>query len=341
MDGVVSRHGEKWRAVPREVVSKAAGLDSVIFEILPFPNLNSPGLIRVWWYAIRPENLVQVLGPACAVLFYGFYKSWEISWALVVSSLLGTLLFQIAVNALNDVEDYLRLIDIPGTIRGQGILQKGWLSARQLRFFGFASLIFGGLCGLPAVIQYPSVLLGIGAIGFVGVFTFSNRPFGIKYRSFGDGVIFFLLGPLLTLGFSYAFFGQADFGTGLLGMFFGFLSFAVSHSGNWVDLEFDKNNQILTLAAFLGFQTSRVLIGVCYLLAFLSVLAGLGLGVFPWFVSVILAGIPAFISLIKKVSKASGPASPLLGSIKRDTVRLQIILSVLCCAGMVLGLSLT
>jgi 1,4-dihydroxy-2-naphthoate octaprenyltransferase len=279
---------------------------------------------------MRLESLTWVATPLFSILLLGVVREWQISWGTGFFALLGALAFQISVNALNDVEDYLRLIDLPGNWGGSQVIQRGWVSAQHLKTFGYLMLALGVVFGMPAVLKSPQVLLTVGAMAFLGVLTYSNRPFGMKYRALGDFSIFLLLGPLMALGFSQAVFSLIEWPVLALGIFYGLLSWAVYHSGNLQDIELDQRFGVRTLAGVLGFKKSRHLLAQIYGLAFLVLGVSILRGDLPAWTGLTfgVAGYQAF-RLTQRVYRASGPASALLSSLKRDAIRFQLQVGVL------------
>ena len=211
LNGTAWQDGKNRVALPREKIYYSAEAGSVFFELIDPAKLVRPSLPRVLLRAMRPESLTKTLTPGLGVLFYGLLQKWSFDWRLGVLALLGAFFFQIAGNALNDAEDHIRLIDLPGhwtdgVTHGSGVIQKGWISARDMRRWGYLALTLGVLFGLPAVIVSPHLLVLVGGAGILGVLGYSNRPLGFKYRAFGDFLIFLLAGPLFTIGFSQAAF---------------------------------------------------------------------------------------------------------------------------------------
>ncbi len=339
LKGAMNRYGELWSAIPREVVSGSLGIESVIFEVIRPEGLKKPPLSEIVLKAIRLESLTLTLMPSLAVLLMGLFHKWDGSWVLGVTSFLGVLFFQIAVTLLNDVEDHLRLIDLPGGGRGNSVIQKGWISALDLKKVGYFAFALGILFGIPAVYQSPMVLMWIGGAGALGVLTYSSQPLGLKYREFGDLPLFLLSGPLLALGLSQAVFGRVDFSILFIGFYFGFAAWGVAHSSNIQDIESDWSRQIQTLATRLKFKAARHWLVALYALSWSSIYLGLILGFFPLYVgfAIFLTAI-WIIPFLRRVYRASGPVSALLSPIRSESMKLHFILGLSLCLGILVSL---
>ncbi len=340
LTGQVMRHGELWLALPREITFERGNFGSVIFELVRSQDLQKPSQLKVILKAIRLDSLGMTLAPCLSVLSYLLSQERSIDWVIVITALLGALFFHISVNALNDVEDHMRLVDLPGTLRGSGVIQKGWMSAKQLSLFAYIALLLGTVFGLPAVLKQPIFLLGIGSAAVLGVLAYSSKPFGMKYRALGETFVFFLMGPLLSTGFALAVSGMASWPIGLIGCFFGFLSAAVLHTNNLQDIEFDRANGVATLASQLGFQTSRYFLVILYSAAFILLFMSCLFGELP--LGLLLSGLLTLIPvvhLILHVFRASGPASALLDSIRFKTAKIHWMAGILACLGLLISLS--
>jgi len=325
--GKVFRYGENRIALPREVVlGHGGGVDSVVFEAIRYSDLSRPTFWRVWWQAIRPENFLLTLLPSLSILIYGLVNGWSANTGMGLLALLGVFCLQIAIIALNDVEDYLRLVDFPNILSGTRVLQKGWLSVSDLRKMAIISLVLGIALGLPVAWQSPAVLVPVGIVTLLGVLSFSNRPFGMKYRALGEFVLFWLIGPLLALGISEAIFQRRDVGILLLGAAYGNLACVISHLKNMRDIEVDRSRGVVTLATLKGFKRSRLDVlffsGAAVVLALGSMVFGASYGtiVRPIILSLGLLGGLLLLTcwpLFKAVYKASGPYSALFYAIER------------------------
>ncbi len=244
-------------------------VDETSVQLVPVdPAADRPPAPSLWWRAVRPISLTATATPALAMIVYGVRHQWAIDWRIAIPALLGALLLQVAVNLLNDVEDHLRLIDLPGGPGGAGVIQRGWLTARRVRRAAFGALALGVLCGAPALFRAPLPILAIGALGVLGTLGYSGRPFGWKYRALGDLAVLALCGPGMTLGMSWAAFGRGGLAPWLLGGYFGLLAVAILHANNLEDRELDRRRGAVTVAQQLGARGGRAYFVLLYLVAF-------------------------------------------------------------------------
>ncbi|MBX9769148.1 MAG: prenyltransferase, partial [Bdellovibrionales bacterium] len=225
-----SRQGENV-FLPREVIPGVTSQeDKVVFEkrvATPVP------ILRAYFQSLRAISLTATGAPCVAMLLLGHNLGWPIDIWKALAAVLGVLLLQIAVNVLNDIGDHLRLIDLPGTWGGSGVLQNGWLTVKDLRRLAVFAIILGGLLGLFALRDHLQLVGGavicIAALGTIG---YSGRALQLKYRALGDITVWLLCGPALTIGFALAAFGEWNEIVIWMGALFGFLACGILHVNN-------------------------------------------------------------------------------------------------------------
>lgn len=299
------------RFLMKEILCRSGRPISVVFELVDDSKIQKPKFGPRIFQTTRAFSLAATLSPALITLMYGIWMGEQTSWYRASLCLVGLFFLQIAVNILNDVEDYLKLIDGPKLLGGSGALVNGWYTAKQLKRAGLACLLIGLTAGLAALLHSPIALALLSLIGFLAAYGYSSSPIGLKYRGLGDFIVFLACGPALTVGFSYTCFGFINEGVIGLGFIFGFLSMAFLHINNMEDIELDSSRGATTLATLLGFSRARLLLVVDYFLVFvvLGVAGYMGWLPIPFVLTQLLL-IPAIGQTISRIFKASGPLSP-------------------------------
>lgn len=326
------------RVVARRLIERPSAAPDLVFERLEvgaMPRLT----VGIFLQTIRAFSLTATGTPFLAVLLLSLNRggvSW--SWGAGALALIGVLLFQIAINLFNDVEDYRKLIDLQGTLGGSGAIQNGWMTPVGLTRLAWLSLLMGIACGLPAVLLSPAALLPVAALGTGGVLMYSARRLGLKYIALGDVAVFILCGPALTQGFALSL-GVTELpGAAGLGAFFGFLAVGILHVNNLQDLDLDRKRGALTLAGLLGFTYSIWLLITLYVLAAAVLAAGVALGQLP--VGVLLGLVP-LVGLaapwLKQIRAALGPESSQFSECRVRAAQIHLASGL----GVILGLALT
>ncbi len=343
ISGRVIRDQRIFLAFPQEVISEAhEGSGKIIFRLADPAQCAHPSILKRWWHAVRAGGLSATVLPLFSFFVFGIQSGWGWSLPFLFTSVLGVVALHLSVHALSDVEDHLRCVDIPMRRSkrggGTGALQQGWVSAGELRRWGYGMACFGVVLGIPAVLREPLILSWVGLGGLLAVLGYSGRPVGLKYRGLGDVAIFLALGPGLAVGFCWAVFGTSGLGVLELGVYFGMAASAVHHAGNLQDFEQDLSRGVSTLATVIGFRNAKLLMPALYLLANVSVAWGVWQGWFTGWVAVAaLVLIPFQWRLCARALQASGPASALLESVRPATVALQLGMAALMGIALLLG----
>lgn len=333
--GVVEHDGEMWRAVPKAIVS-AEGREQVVLSLLgPHEGRSSLGM---WWRALRPFSVTATLTPCLAVLALGFTMGWELRPLEAVSALLGAMLLQLAANTDNDLEDHRRLIDLPGTFGGAGVLQSGALTPAQVRRMSAACLVVGIAAGIPSLAREPVALTLVGAAAVFGALGYSGRPLGLKYRALGDLSVFLLCGPLLSVGFAVAAFGRFDGLTLLLGCALGAAATGILHTNNLQDLEVDRARGARTVATVLGVEGSKRYLYAVYAMGYAAWIGALMLRPTLWPSGVLLLfTLVPLRSLLLSVRDAPDLAAPALASLRVRAAMLHLAMGGALTAGLVVA----
>jgi 1,4-dihydroxy-2-naphthoate octaprenyltransferase len=325
--GWVPEYGADKQAILKTAVK--TDHEEVFFEIVD-RNAPSISLARKWFTALRAISLTATATPALVVLLSGvFLEGFQANRLSFWLSFISVLLLQIAVNVLNDVEDHVNLVDAPGDVGGSGVIQKGWITARSLATFGYASLFLAGICGIYPFISHFLLIWPIALLSLVGVIGYSGKPFRFKYRAMGDVVVFLLCGPFLAYGFSVATFGRASMTSVLIGLVFGLAAVGILHANNLNDLEIDLSRGARTIANRIGFESSKRYLYSIYFLIALSLFMSLFIKQIPlWFSLVPFLVTPAVIRVLRKVKSASGPLSSSIIKIRFDASQIHLMIGV-------------
>lgn len=217
---------------------------------------------QAWLESLRPRTLPLafasiVVGTALAY-WQGMFDPLVALLALLTAGLL-----QILSNLANDYGDAVKGSDKPdriGPLRG---MQKGAITAVQMKRALIVTVILICLSGLALVRVACHTMtdfigfLALGALAIIAAITYTvgNRPYG--YRGLGDLSVLIFFGWLSVIGSWYL---QAHT---LIGAIFlpatasGLLAAAVLNINNLRDIDSDRMNGKNTLAVRLGPVTAR------------------------------------------------------------------------------------
>lgn len=240
-------------------VNSSYGLKQIMSTITSGTTTSSA---KAWLESLRPRTLPLafasiVMGSAVA----GFQGSFKPAVALL--ALLTAGMLQILSNLANDYGDAVKGSDTPeriGPLRG---MQKGLISARQMKRAMVITVVITVLSGIALIAvacQKPSDILGFLLLGLLSIaaaitYTVGTRPYG--YMGLGDLSVLIFFGWISVAGTYYLQTGYFDVIVMLPATASGLLAAAVLNINNLRDIETDRINGKNTLAVRLGPKNAR------------------------------------------------------------------------------------
>ncbi len=273
------------RALPLQSLNVNTSLEQVTFQILPKEKIQPPFLGLHWLQVLKVKNLLMVAFP----IFLVFARNWQagtlfdpVSGALAG---LGAMFLMTAVNLRNDYLDHLSGLDRLHPWSGSHAIQKGWVTAAQVRMWSFIYLSMGLGFGSSAVIRYPKILILLGAVALLGIMGMTSYKMGLKYRRWSEWAVFLLLGPLLTMGIQYSVGAEFDWITLFLGCLSGWLSVFYLHLKNFEQLMINNQARFENTVTWLGFEKSKAWLIFCWALLMTALVA------YPFYLGVWWTGV--------------------------------------------------
>lgn len=257
-------------ALPVRSLNVGTSLEQVTFEIVPAPTVS---LVEALQALVRPTALIFSAGPMATVLARCLTSGRDVSWFLAVCCFIGVLTFQIATNLFNDYGDHMKGQDRVRPGGGSRAIQRGWVRARTVRLAALGLTGFAALCGVPAIVRSPVLILAGLALLFTLEFAFQRLR--LKTRGWAEGIAFLLTGPLLSAGYAYAVTGEVSLGDASLGCVFGAIALLYFHSANFENIMVDSQAGARTWATRAGFDASKTFFqfvaGCCVAISFVHV----------------------------------------------------------------------
>jgi 1,4-dihydroxy-2-naphthoate octaprenyltransferase len=246
------------RALPIQSLNVNTEAEQVTFRIFPVREVIPPFLGLHWLQILKVRYLLLVAFP----IFLIFVKNWvagtlndPITGGL---STLGALCMMTAVNLRNDYLDHLSGLDRLHPQSGSHAIQKGWVTAAQVRTWSYVYLGLGILFGLPSVFLYPKIILLVVVFSLLGILGMSSYQAGLKYRLWSEWAVFLLLGPLLALGIQFSIGQDFDWQTIWIGCLTGFISVFYLHLKNFQQLMVNEQAEFQNTMTWLGFERGKL-----------------------------------------------------------------------------------
>jgi len=293
-----------------------------------------PSRWRVWLQAVRvfsfPASVVPILvASALAVADLVFDP------LLAVAMLLASVLCHAGANLANDYYDDKNGVDTADSLGPSKVIQQGLLSPAEVRrgmlvAFGLATVIGLAIVAVSGWVVLVIALLSLGAAFF---YTGGPRPLG--YVALGELTVFLSMGLGMVLGAYYVYAGRITLVATLVAVAVACLVAAILHANNVRDLDADRRAGKRTLATLLGRPGADIEYALLVAGAYAAALAAVAAEPRLWPALLVLASLPAAVSLVRAAFAAATPDE--LNPIVRRTAGLHLRFGLLLSAGAVLS----
>ena len=236
--------------------------------------------MHAWFFATRPWSLTASAIPvsmgAALALSMGVFHPW-----LFALTLLGGVLLQVGTNLLNTYGDFMSGVDTEDSARTCPQLVTGLFKPEHMRLAGLAALACATLVGLVLVANSGWLLLVFGLVGVAGAYGYTTGVMPYKYLGLGPLMVFWLMGPLMTMPAFYVQTGEALWSALWIGLPVGFLVTAILHANELRDIEHDRAAGIHTMSMYMGLRSGLALYLAMVGGAFVSLTVLVVLGLIP------------------------------------------------------------
>jgi 1,4-dihydroxy-2-naphthoate octaprenyltransferase len=262
----------------------------------------------LWFSGARPRTLGAsvtpvVVGTAAA----GHASAWRFVAALLVG--LG---LQVGVNFANDYHDGVRGVDTSARLGPPRLTSSGLVSPRAVVAVSLLSILIAGVAGLALAFATTLWLVPIGALAMAALWLYSGGPKPYAELGLGEVMVFLFFGVMATAGTAYVQAETMSSSAWWCSAAMGFLAVAILVSNNLRDIPTDASAGKRTLAVRLGDRRTRLLYRACMVAAFVTVVAGVlvgiaddRLGMSQWALLALAAWVPA-IRPMERVGSVKG-----------------------------------
>jgi 1,4-dihydroxy-2-naphthoate octaprenyltransferase len=231
--------------------------------------------MKAYLKALRAPFLVGSIVPVIIGSAFAFATE-AFSFPTFLMSVLGVAGLHLGANLLNDYHDArgsdpinVRLTPFSG---GSRVIQDKEIAPWVIMFMSIIFFALGLGVGMWFVSMGRSFVIIIGLLGLFCGWAYSSPPLQLMSRGWGEVVIFFAFGPLITLGSHYVMSGSLSMKAFALGFPQGFLITGVIWINQFPDYIADKEAGKKNLVVRLGPNISRYLYCLIMLLAFIVVI---------------------------------------------------------------------
>lgn len=293
--------------------------------------------MKEWLIAVRPWSFPASAMPVLVTLMYLFWAGYEnLNWLAGVWALVNIVIFHAAGNTWSDYYDYKRGVDTTETA-GAMTLTTGMFRPEEIKRLSITLLIVALLGGIGLMLLTNWSLLWYGVGGALCVLLY---PY-LKYRALGDVVIGIAYAWLPCWGTSLVFTGQMQSVTLLLAIPLGCITIAILHCNNTRDVCTDGNAHIRTIAMNIGHKRASMLYQFYMLFPFISVVACVVAGLFPYLSLLSLVALPNAWKNAALMRQSSHEDVSSIIRLDERTAQLQLLFSLLLSVSFIIAAHLS
>jgi 1,4-dihydroxy-2-naphthoate octaprenyltransferase len=236
--------------------------------------------LSIWIQAFRPFSYTASIIPVLLGAAFAVHQN-NTQWILFPFVLAASLSIHAAANLTNEYFDFLKGIDRPETSGGSRVLPEGLLNPKEVLAAALVCFLITAALGLWFVWLRGWPILLLGLVGIAGGFFYTGFPLFLKYRGFGDPMVFWLMGPLMVIGSFYVLTGTYHHSVFWVSLSIGCLVAAILTANNLRDIDDDIRSGIQTTACLLGPRWTKIEYAALVLSAFLAVFILIVVGILP------------------------------------------------------------
>lgn len=292
--------------------------------------------LSLWLQAIRPFSLTATLIPVLfGALFTLTFYNGPVNWGLMFLIALGSPFFQLAGNLLSEYYDFKYEVDRKDTFGSSRILVDGLMKPKTVFAGGLISLLILLLIGSALTYFRGIDMFIIGLIGISGSYFYTM----LKYRAFGDLLIFLLFGPMMVFGTFYALTGSFELLSqiAIISIPIGFLVTAILHANNTRDIKHDGEAKIKTFAGVIGLQSSKVYYDFLLLGSYGSIIIFILFNLLPVWSLIVFLTFPIALKNLKIIKNAEVEKPESIAMLDVMTAQLHMIFGLLLSISLLLG----
>lgn len=251
--------------------------------------------MNIYLKALRAPFLAGSLVPVIIGAAFALSSKTFSLWLLLLCAV-GITGLHLGANLLNDYFDAkgsdpinMRVTPFSG---GSRVIQDGELAPRMVLFMALFFFAIGFAVGIWLICLNRPLVIPIGLLGLGAGWAYSAPPLQLMSRGWGEAVIFFAFGPLVTLGTYYVMSGSLSWPAFAMGVPQGFFIAGVIWINQFPDYEADRRANKRNLVVRLGPGNSRYLYCFIMLMAFVFVFFLIGVTGFSYLIMLSFLAFP-------------------------------------------------
>ena len=253
-----------------------------------------------WLLAARPKTL----SAAAAPVLVGTVLAGRVDWVMFACALVGAIFIQIGTNLVNDAIDFKRGADTHERVGPVRVTQAGLLSPNAVLGGAYVCFVLAALCGIPLILRGGWPIVAIGVASIIAAYAYTGGPYPLAYHGLGELFVMIFFGLVAVEGSYYVQRLQFSIVALFGGIACGSLAVLLLAINNLRDLESDRNNRKMTLAARFG---ERFAIGEIEWMAMTAYLCAIILAFLrDWHLLTTLLSMPLAVLVVQKTKHSRG-----------------------------------
>jgi 1,4-dihydroxy-2-naphthoate octaprenyltransferase len=228
-------------------------------------------------------------------------------------------------------------VDTAARLGPPRLTSSGLASPRAVLTASLLAILLAGVAGLALAFVTTLWLVPIGAVAMVALWLYSGGPKPFAELGLGEVMVFLFFGVMATAGTAFVQAETVSSAAWWSSAAMGFLAVAILVANNLRDIPTDEPAGKRTLAVRLGDPRTRLLYRACLVAAFVTVAAGVLLGIAhervgmsQWALLALAAWVPA-IRPMERVGSAKGRE---LVEVLVGTATVQVVFGALLALGL-------
>lgn len=262
-----------------------------------------------WFKAARLYTVATSVVPYLFAVFLASQKV-DVNVLLSVLGFIGVVLAHLSINLLDDyfdwkkgaVEEYKKLLEVGMQARTHKCyyLEDKTATLNQL-LAAIATMDFiACVCGFIIYLKVGWSVVLIAALAGFFAFFYSASPFKWSYRGLGEPVIGIIFGPLIMFGAYITAGAQIDSRLILSSIILGIIIANIAYTHAIMDYDSDVKVGKKSFPIRFGSKENAItFLGVFYLLAYLLVMVGIILKIYPLVSMIVFITLPKALALVK------------------------------------------
>ena len=280
-----------------------------------------PPLWKVWFLAARPFSFTTSTIPVIAASALALYEDAMNPLALVLM-LIASMATHAGCNLANDYYDDESGVDKKQVIGQAGVLQRAWLTRREIGIGIIVSFAVALIAALPIMIEIGRPIVVLAILSAAAAYFYTGGPFPLAYWALGEVTVFLAMGVGMVVGTYYVHTGDVSVTAVFISVAIGLFTTAILHANNIRDREVDRAHRKRTLANLLPRRIADLEYQVLMLLPWLLVVTVILRDPTSWPIAIVAMVLPRSIRLATSIRGVDDPVA--LNSYVRNSAGLHL-----------------